>query len=221
MADPIVPQRKVRRWAWVVVGLALTCVAYPLRPRPLVPGPETTVITGPLRPDGSIDYAAALAAIYSEGVTWENNAAVFLVGAIGPKLISRELRPAFYEELGISPLDEDGDYLQSWGPSLIVDQKRRELVEQSLHKVYSEPWQAADFPEVATWLASNERPLELCRLASQRSQFYLPRVASSQGGLLSGFFVDINRELREIARALAARHVASRRAEYRRGNSRC
>jgi hypothetical protein len=203
MADPIVPPRMVRRWAWIVVGLALVYPAYQLWPNPLRPGPETTVVTGPLRPDGFVDYTAVLNEIYSEGVTWENNAAVFLVGAIGPKSIYRELRPAFYEELGISPLEEDGDYLRSFGQEFVADIERLQQVYDSWDFA-DQPWQAADHPEVAAWLAANERPLELCRLASQRSQFYLPLV-TSPGGTVTGSFEFGGYELREIARALGAR----------------
>jgi hypothetical protein len=57
------------------------------------PGPkitisrETTFVTGPLRPDGSVDYLAAINERYSKGVTPDNNAAVPLLQvlySVGP-----------------------------------------------------------------------------------------------------------------------------------------
>ena len=45
----------------------------------------TTYFTGPLRADGSVDYVAAFNRRCSEGVTPENNAAVALWRASGPK----------------------------------------------------------------------------------------------------------------------------------------
>jgi hypothetical protein len=53
---------------------------------------ETTYITEPLRPDGYPDYLAALDQRRSEGVTPENNAAVPLMRALGPGIISKNIR---------------------------------------------------------------------------------------------------------------------------------
>ena len=74
-------------------------------------GKDTTYITKPLRSDGYPDYVAALNEIYSRGVTPENNAAVLLQQAFGPGEIKENLRPKFYELLGIKPLPEIGNYI--------------------------------------------------------------------------------------------------------------
>ena len=42
-------------------------------------GRETTYLTGPLNPDGTVNYLAALNAIYGKGVTPANNAVVPLI----------------------------------------------------------------------------------------------------------------------------------------------
>ncbi len=72
---------------------------------------ETTYLTGPLRPDGTVDYLAAVNEHCSQGVTPENNAAVPLLQAIGPKEVPEQGREQFFKMLGISPLPEQGDYL--------------------------------------------------------------------------------------------------------------
>ena len=46
--------------------------------------PETTVVEGPLGPDGFLDYFAVINERMSAGVTPENNSAVLLVQALGP-----------------------------------------------------------------------------------------------------------------------------------------
>jgi hypothetical protein len=74
---------------------------------------ETTRITGPLRPDGYVDYVAAINEHCREGVSPENNAAVLLWQAFGPEQIKKEHRQRFWEMLGIAPLPETGDYLLS------------------------------------------------------------------------------------------------------------
>lgn len=72
---------------------------------------ETTRVAGPLRPDGSVDFVAALNARLSEGVTPENNAAVVLWRAMGPPPHSKdEYRGRFFKLLGIPPLPEQGEY---------------------------------------------------------------------------------------------------------------
>ena len=56
----------------------------------------TTYLTSPLRPDGYVDYVAAVNARYGQGVTPENNAAVLLWKATGVARIDkakREVRP--------------------------------------------------------------------------------------------------------------------------------
>src|SRR5687768_8112036 len=59
----------------------------------------TTFIEEPLRPDGYPDYIEALNARMSEGVTPENNAAVLLMRAIGPKDIGYEIHTEFFSRL--------------------------------------------------------------------------------------------------------------------------
>ena len=71
---------------------------------------EITVITAPLRPDGFPDYLAALNERYGKGVTPDNNAAVLIWRAVGPKDVKEELRPEFFRRLGIEPLPVDGTY---------------------------------------------------------------------------------------------------------------
>jgi hypothetical protein len=57
---------------------------------------ETTYFTGPLRPDGYVDYLAATNEYCSKGVTPENNAAGPLIQAFGPGEIDKDLREGFF-----------------------------------------------------------------------------------------------------------------------------
>jgi hypothetical protein len=58
-----------------------------VEPEPIVVSEETTIYTEPLRPDGTVDYAAALNAKYGKGVTAENNLAVGLLDLYGVTLL--------------------------------------------------------------------------------------------------------------------------------------
>ncbi len=82
-----------------------------VKPKPLVTiSKETTFITEPLRPDGYPDYGAAMNAKCGRDVTPDNNAAVLLLQAIGPKLLPAEIHNEFFRLLGIVSLPEEGPY---------------------------------------------------------------------------------------------------------------
>jgi hypothetical protein len=66
---------------------------------PIVVSEETTILTGPLRPDGTVDYPAALNAKYGKGVTPENNLAVGLAKVLGRDFL---VHPLMYQ-----PSDEE------------------------------------------------------------------------------------------------------------------
>jgi len=71
-------------------------------------GPDTTVIDGPLRPDGTIDYLAHMNALRSAGVTPENNFAVDLVRTMGDDAWSdiwSEAELVVPDLLGIEPAE--------------------------------------------------------------------------------------------------------------------
>src|SRR5689334_20504742 len=103
-SKPVPPRRsswqRIRDSLMVIVVIWLASVAWlvfqywPVR---LEPGPRTTVITGPTRPDGAIDYSGALNSEYSTGITPENNAAVLLIQAFGPGIIDPPVRAAYFQ----------------------------------------------------------------------------------------------------------------------------
>lgn len=108
--------RRKPLWKWVggclALALFLSMVGRPLF-QMLVPvhidiGPETTVIDGPLTPDGRVDYVAAMNQRLRDGVTPDNNAAVPLVRAFGPATIDAPLRPEFFERLGVDVPPAEG-----------------------------------------------------------------------------------------------------------------
>jgi len=166
---------------------------------------ETTYITEPLRPDGSVDCLAAINKLSSRGVTPENNAAVLLWRALGPKTVPTEVRKQFFELLGVPEPPLDGDYLvdiydfldragvpgkpaedspEYWEwPTQVGDQ---------LDRAAEKPWSKTDYPPLAAWIEANRKPLEVLIEASRRPKYYRPSV-SKDGRSLSGTIeVDIH-----------------------------
>lgn len=164
----------------------------PAKPRVLVTiSKATTYITEPLRQDGYPDYVAALNQRFSQGVTPENNAAVFFWKAVGPSRIDKKYRAKHFQMLGIPPLPEEGDYFvdlfsyadQQKGGGKPVDAKSKEeeLTEESkklswslLYVAAVRPWSKQELPLLADWLASIEKPLAVICEAFERPRQYDP-----------------------------------------------
>ena len=71
---------------------------------------ETTYLTEPLRPDGYVDYRAALNAMASKGVTPDNNAAVLFWQAVGPSGFRAADVGEYFKLLGVPPPPATGSY---------------------------------------------------------------------------------------------------------------
>lgn len=195
---------------------AATEPADPAKPRVYVTiSKETTRITGPLRPDGYVDYVAALNQQCSEGVTPENNAAVPFCQAVGPGDILEEYREPFFSMLGIDALPVEGDcfvplseYVKQYGRH---DGEDESGVYSQLHgqfvKAMHEPWSAKQYPAIAGWLEVNAGPLELVVAASTRSRWFRPLVGGDEENparVISALLPSLS-DLREMARMLTAR----------------
>jgi hypothetical protein len=177
---------------------------------------ETTYITEPLRADGYPDYVAALNQRMSEGVTPENNAAVLLQQAFGPNEIPKKLRVNYFQQLGVAPLPEKGDYLISrsemvklWHelhplPADQVDDT--EELDAQFDRGMQRPWSDGDFPIVAEWLNRNEKPLQLVIAASRRDDRFFPVLIEPDNCLISAL-IPQDQQIREAAFALAARSM--------------
>ena len=71
---------------------------------------DTTCLTGPINPDGTVNYVAALNDMLSKGVTRENNAALPLLQALGPEMINPpRLRLTVLKQLDVEALPEEGE----------------------------------------------------------------------------------------------------------------
>ncbi|NLF32887.1 MAG: hypothetical protein GX591_18620 [Planctomycetes bacterium] len=194
--------------------LTLLLAASPLRAAGEAPprrvditiGPDTTVIDGPVRPDGTIDYAAALRARVTEGVTPENNAATLLLKALGAAFVPEEKVDEALRLTGLAAMSDEGAVFQPFGEyvaehtDLSEDRQARDQMDQAL----AGPWTAADLPLVAGWLAANEKPLELVVEASKRPRYFFLFFPSGDRVLMETLLGGMG-VLRDAAKALACR----------------
>ncbi|MEX2138763.1 MAG: hypothetical protein WD894_05840 [Pirellulales bacterium] len=184
----------------------------------LTVSPQTTFIEGPLRPDGYPDYLGALNAELSEGVTPENNAAVLILRATGPKEIPQELRGEFFSQLRMSPISESGDYFVPWSdyfrtipkaewpqPPANSDLDAESFLLELYEPAMTRPWSREEFPLVGKWVDANQGPLEVVVAASKLPRYYAPRVASGQPPMLVNGLLPLVDGMRGTAHGLAAR----------------
>jgi hypothetical protein len=188
---------------------------------------DTTYITGPLRRDGYVDYVAALNERCAQGVTSENNAAVLFWMPMGPAEIPKAHRDRFFKMLGIPPLPEQGDYFVPFhgyvqrlrhagklvpappGKEVVEgleeferSMQAREILQRQYEQAPEHPWSKKQFPAVADWLATNEKPLVLVIEGVARPRYYNPTTSEDLTSL-GGFFPALQQS-REFARALVA-----------------
>lgn len=230
-AAPMPPKKK-RWWRWpirfllalILLEAILQAPVY-LLPNRLTVSPETTYLTSPLRPDGSVDYPAAIDAELSQGVTQENNAAILLANAVGPGKLLNDQQVAI---LGVK-YDPAQMHFQKWEdwakrnvpvPNGVSRQPASAIVLEGGIFVYDtrdgddlatfetfdlveEIKKNRDLPEVRKWLEEMAPALELAIEASRRDRFYVP--LATREGIQVREADPKFAEVRELARALWVR----------------
>jgi hypothetical protein len=172
---------------------------------------DTTYLVEPLRPDGYVDYRAALNAELSQGVTPENNAVVVLWQVIGPGSFAPQDRVEYFKLLGVAPPAPSGSYFKPVSafrikpppatlPPSGIDPNDPD---QQFFEASQRPWSPTEFPAVAAWLQANSGPLKLVRDASSRTRYFSPIVGPDGTGLTTALFPLISDE-RSLAYLLEA-----------------
>jgi hypothetical protein len=128
--------------------------------RPFVVSTETTVVLGPVRADGTVDYVAALNERGAAGVTRDQNAAVALLEVIGkgkPKdaIVLAKARSM----MGLPEAGERAPYQSFEAFAEVKAAKSADFDARAAQEEYSRAgdhgaWKPADAPVVAEWLTS-------------------------------------------------------------------
>jgi len=211
--------------ACLAIALGLICLSvHSAEPKPaqslITISKETTYITSPLRPDGYVDYIAALDEASRQGVTAENNASVLLWKAMGPAGIDEQQRALYFKKLGMPPLPEKGDYFVPFDKFVkqsVVNPERPEgddaapsaediIYDQleQLERRGGSSWTEKEFPLVAAWLKANEAPLVLVIDAARRPRRYDPYIPG-EDEIMIGVLMPSVMQYREAAAALRTR----------------
>ncbi len=170
---------------------------------PFTVSKETTGITEPLKPDGSVDFVAAVNARNSRGVTPENNAGVLLMQLFGAESVPEAHREAFYKGLGVAAPEQTGGLLQNFSQFISQDKEQQKLFDQQ-SEAMRRPWSRKEFPKVADWLDANAQAIERAIEASNRPRLFFPLVAQDKQSLIDAAMQGQLQQMRAVTRLLSA-----------------
>ncbi|HEX4588374.1 MAG TPA: hypothetical protein VH120_00470 [Gemmataceae bacterium] len=182
-------------------------------PKPKWPiGKETTYVTGPFDKDGYIDYEAVLNERLGKGVTPENNANVLIWKVLGPRPDGVRMHVDYFKALGIVEPPDEGDYFvalrEFTKDSLKLSPSEVEATNKQWSLASARPWRASDYPRIAAWLATNEKPLTVFVEATKRPKYFSPVIAirneRDRGPLVSALLPSVQ-GCRHVVAALSAR----------------
>lgn len=209
----------------IVVVTALGVVDAPaadppaLTPRELpkiVISRETTYLTGPLDPNGGVDYLAAMREKLSAGVTPENNFAVPFWKVMGPEHVHESHRQAYFAGLGMQAPPEDGDYyvraLDYLDGNLLPGTDLNITLTEAIQTALDKPWTAKSHPWLMPWLNAHDKHLDALAAAAERTRFYEPLTLDAEVPMLAGIRLEV------AAEALDASEGLCLRAMHRAGN---
>ncbi len=172
------------------------------------PGRETTYASGPLDPQGYVDFYAALNAELGRGVPNDQNAAIPLIYALGPEWNgTMEVQNLVLEALG-EPAWQPGklDFVgeAEFLEKLTAADQRPALTEQFAAS-RARPWAAAEFPQVMELLTKNADELTEIAAAVQRPRYFRPLVRQGNTDLLIAALLPDIQQYRDAARQFHSR----------------
>ena len=129
--------------------------------------------------EGRVDYAGAINAYFSKGVTNQNNAVVQIFAQIDPLSYDPEYIKMAWERLGADPPEQPGTWL-AWRDELdrlgIENEAERDKLSPSFDDGMVRPWAREDFPQLAAWLDRMAKPLEEIEQATHLPHGWMPLV---------------------------------------------
>ncbi len=159
--------------------------ASPAKKLPFTVSAETTVVTYPLRADGTPDYVAAINEKYGKGVTPENNGFAALLEVLGTDKQSGTLpeltRARALEILGIkeTPAGQATwkflpEFLQGKG----VDADRSSQEAMHFSDLAKAGWKKTDEPAAADYLDAMDALLNEVQAAAAKPKWWMPEMTS-------------------------------------------
>jgi hypothetical protein len=176
---------------------------------------EITRVTKHKTKAGLPDYAAAINEHFAAGVKPEENGAILLYEALGPKPEGTLMPEEFFERMGARRPPADRDYFQPFGRGLPAA-RARELIDTEFNIAMTRPWSKDEFPEVYKWLQVNGRHVAKVIEGASRPKYFSPLIvpeveAGGMSGLIATLLPGIQAS-RAVARFLMCRALLNIKA---------
>ncbi len=195
----------------------------------LIVSRETTLITEPLRPDGTPDYAAHVLDLLGRNTPPEENAAVAVLHATWPMGLDAEDLAAVCKALGIPDTPPDVPSLDSAdndkalrdelraflglnvsddGIPMHSDDEAIDRVIKLIDDARIIPWTQEECPLLAAWVARQSPALDLIVEGATRPKYELPLpdlLRAEPGTMLIGVVMHGTQRLRDVCRVLIMR----------------
>src|SRR5262249_23520398 len=124
------------------------------------------------------------------------------------------ISPEVFVWMRIEPPPQEGRYFTTLGEfakdRLKLESKQKlKALDDLVLGLGKRPWTSNEHPEIAAWLAANQRPLSIVVEATNRSRYYFPMVpkkrADGRRESLTSSLLPTLRSCRLVGRALLAR----------------
>lgn len=202
-----------------IFGVSHSLLAQDPKPRVVI-GKDTTFIDGPLTEDGYIDYIRYINEKQSKGVDAKENVVAALAKILSLEVENLEYEKKFLKALGLSSgVDKEDCFVGSYPFSTrgfdlksnsVVESKRWQSEFKKFTLAATAPWSEDQFPIVANWLNENERFLDQAIRASNRKQYFNPKISMSLDGpkrTLSRAWSGLANPFRGLGQALTIRSL--------------
>ena len=176
-------------------------------------GPETTIVAGPLRSDGTVDIPAAMNVRFGRGVTPENNAVCQLIRVIPLRHGEPASAAKAFAMLGIEPSAVGQVVWHRLADYAPAGKSEVSSFYLAFSNAQTRPWSPDETPALQRWIEANQAGMEIAIDASNLPRFWFPIVpARSDPPMLVGH-VTLDPAIRlELLRALCARAMLRARA---------
>jgi hypothetical protein len=171
-------------------------------------GKETTAITSPLNADGTVDYIGAINQRVGSGVAPDQNGWVLWVQVSGKEDLPQKTRDTMYQMAAGTTIPEAGPFLQSAAVWFTTDRQiapnPAAALADKIDDLRLHLWTAKDAPEIADYLAAQQKPLDLAIQAAMRPKWWMPFI-SVDGRCAFGIILPGLSSMRQAANDLCAR----------------
>lgn len=169
---------------------------------------DTTYIDGPLNPDGTVNYLAAMDAEYSMGVTADNNAVPGLLKAIGPELLPKKDREKILDRIGLKMADISGPKIYTlWDNHPTPLTTTPAEPDPDFATILDDLKSSKVHPDLDAWLSINADSMEaISKTLAQKDRYYIPMLPSASSNV-TDHEIGSGRYLRDVGRAFAARAI--------------